>query len=185
MNRQQLSLQERMERAEQIRKQKAAQDAVKIETYRRSFGKKADQWVRIIFFIQVLVSLLGFFYFPFHENVKILDYPGFKGRIPMTDLLLENKSTIRLMSFRLKYLDIKKGDEATIDRNLFYKKEALTLSSTNTTCFFQSKGVWMFLQLILTLGAVVTMSFKKASDLRIIRRVTVFLIIGIVLYFFV
>lgn len=86
------------------------------------------------------------------------------------------------MSYRLKDFSLQTGSKVQIEQNLFLKEEAM-LMPDGKIYFYKNKAVWVYLQSLLLIPAIVSMGFKPSQDLRAIRLITFFLILAIIGYF--
>lgn len=153
------------------------------------FISSLNKTIRILFYGQILISLLSFAFCPFKiiDTVKSYKYETIGGKIPqyLGEIITNCNRSITLESKRLREVHIETGDTITILKNLIYKTEGIIEMKEQKTFFTLQKWAWCFVWSFALIISLVSSKFKGSNDLKIKESITYGLAILFLLYFII
>lgn len=114
-------------------------DKAQALSYRQSVVFRLHRWIRIIFFVEVFVSALGFFFFPFSETNIVKSFDPYDKGDHYQHLATKGGRSFMLNNDRLRNMHLAPGDTIYLEKNLFYKTEAIFVPAANDSFFPASK----------------------------------------------
>lgn len=160
-------------------------DRAHAQSYRRSVVSRLHRWIRIIFFAEVLISGMGFFFFPFREAEVVKSYDAFDSSDFSQHLATRSGKAFMLRNDRLRDTRLAQGDTVYFEKNLFYKTEAVFIPAFHQSFFVVSKMTWVYIQAIFLVAAIASFYFSIPKDLPVKQGLSVMLEILCVLYLFI
>lgn len=153
--------------------------------YRRSVVSKLHRWIRIVFLAEVFVSAMGFFFFPFREADTVQSFDPNNRNDHYQYLSTKGGSSFMFNNDGLKHTHLAAGDTVYLEKNLFYKTEAVFVPAAGDSFFPASKMAWIFIHAIFLVTVIASFFFSIPKDIAVQQGLSVLLEIICVLYLFI